>query len=77
MKEQQEAFRDNAPTSAAQAAEVILNGVREKRWRILVGDDAHKLDRIVRDVPEQAYEPDFMERLWAEDVFQGFGRDAD
>jgi NAD(P)-dependent dehydrogenase (short-subunit alcohol dehydrogenase family) len=35
-----EMFRDQAPMSAAQAAQVILDGVREERWRILVGEDA-------------------------------------
>ena len=35
-----EAFRDAAPTTAAQAATIILDGVRQNRWRILVGDDA-------------------------------------
>jgi NAD(P)-dependent dehydrogenase (short-subunit alcohol dehydrogenase family) len=33
-------FRDAAPTSADQAATIILDGVRNDRWRILVGDDA-------------------------------------
>ncbi len=33
-------FRDNAPMSAAQAATIILDGVRADTWRILVGDDA-------------------------------------
>jgi NAD(P)-dependent dehydrogenase (short-subunit alcohol dehydrogenase family) len=61
-----EAFRDQAPMTAAQAATVILDGVREGRWRILVGDDAHALDRLVREAPEEAYEPSFMERLRAE-----------
>lgn len=56
MKEQRNAFRDNAPTSAAQAANIILDGVKEKRWRILVGDDAHRLDERVRRDPENAYE---------------------
>ena len=53
-----EAFRDNAPLSAAGAATVILDGVRENRWRILVGDDALALDEAVRAHPEQAYGPD-------------------
>lgn len=53
------AFRDNAPLSAAQAATVILDGVRTGRWRILVGDDAHRLDERVRANPESAYEADF------------------
>jgi len=57
------AFRDNAPMTAAQAATVILDGVRAERWRILVGRDADALDRMVRASPEEAYEPGFMERL--------------
>ena len=53
-----ESFRDNAPTSAAQAATIILDGVKANRWRILVGDDAVKLDEAVRADPERAYDPD-------------------
>ena len=60
-----EQFRDDAPTTAAEAATVILDGVREERWRILVGDDAVAMDRLVREAPEEAYEPSFMERLVA------------
>jgi NAD(P)-dependent dehydrogenase (short-subunit alcohol dehydrogenase family) len=56
-------FRDNAPTSAAQAAKIILDGVRAERWRILVGDDAHSLDRFVRESPETAYEPSIIEAM--------------
>ena len=58
-----ETFRDNAPLTAAEAATIILDGVRQNRWRILVGEDAHVLDELVRDDPEQAYEPEFMDRL--------------
>jgi NAD(P)-dependent dehydrogenase (short-subunit alcohol dehydrogenase family) len=62
--EQQAAnFRDNAPTSAAQAAKIILDGVRSDRWRILVGKDAEYLDRSVRAAPEDAYSPAFYEAL--------------
>ena len=49
-------FRDSAPMSAAEAATVILDGVRAEHWRILVGDDAHALDRAVRADPDAAYE---------------------
>jgi NAD(P)-dependent dehydrogenase (short-subunit alcohol dehydrogenase family) len=52
-------FREEAPTSAAQAARIILDGVKAGKWRILVGEDAHKLDERVRRTPEQAYEPEF------------------
>jgi NAD(P)-dependent dehydrogenase (short-subunit alcohol dehydrogenase family) len=48
-------FRDSAPMTAAQAATVILDGVRAGRWRILVGDDAHRLDELVRAQPETVY----------------------
>ncbi len=49
-------FRESAPLSASGAATVILDGVRADAWRILVGDDAHALDRAVRDSPETAYD---------------------
>jgi NAD(P)-dependent dehydrogenase (short-subunit alcohol dehydrogenase family) len=59
-------FRDEAPTTAAQAAKIILDGVRAERWRILVGEDAHTLDRMVRSDPENAYEPGFFQKMAAE-----------
>ncbi len=63
MIERAESFRNDAPTTAAQAAKIILDGVRANRWRILVGDDAHVLDRLVREAPEEAYDPPFMVKL--------------
>ncbi|HYZ20721.1 MAG TPA: SDR family NAD(P)-dependent oxidoreductase [Rhodopila sp.] len=56
-------FQEDAPTSAAQAATIILDGVKADRWRILVGEDAHKLDEMVRQSPEQAYETSFFEKV--------------
>jgi NAD(P)-dependent dehydrogenase (short-subunit alcohol dehydrogenase family) len=64
------AFRDNAPTSAAAAAKVILDGVKAERWRVLVGDDAYAMDKLVRADPEQAYEPGFFQRLAEETHWQ-------
>ena len=60
---QGESFRDDAPMTAADAATTILDGVRAGRWRILVGDDAEVLDRMVREEPENAYTEDFSTRL--------------
>ena len=57
-----EAFRDNAPTTAVEAAGIILDGVKNERWRILIGRDAHVLDEQVRLTPEEAYEPEFVAR---------------
>src|SRR5690606_8647508 len=51
-------FRDSAPMTAAEAATVILDGVRAGKWRILVGEDAKALDERVRQDPENAYGPD-------------------
>ena len=65
MQQLAEDFRDKAPLGAAAAATLILDGVREGRWRILVGQDAEELDRMVRAAPERAYEPGFMEELRA------------
>ena len=63
MQMMAEGFRDAAPTTAAQAATIILDGVRHDRWRILVGDDAVALDVAVRADPEHAYDPEFWEAL--------------
>ncbi len=49
-------FRDKAPLTAADAATIILDGVRSGQWRILVGDDAKTLDAAVRGAPDAAYE---------------------
>ena len=49
-------FRDKAPVSAAHAATIILDGVRSGAWRILIGEDAKMMDRLVRAKPEAAYD---------------------
>ena len=49
-------FRDKAPVSAAQAATIILDGLRTGIWRILVGKDANMIDAAVRAKPEAAYD---------------------
>jgi NAD(P)-dependent dehydrogenase (short-subunit alcohol dehydrogenase family) len=59
--ERERRFREEAPTSAAQAATIILEGVKADRWRILVGEDAHKIDEMVRQSPERAYDVEFFE----------------
>jgi len=55
MKENAEAFEKNAPTSSAEASKIILDAVKAKKWRILVGDDAKAIDEYVRNDPEEAY----------------------
>jgi NAD(P)-dependent dehydrogenase (short-subunit alcohol dehydrogenase family) len=63
VTEQGRRFEQDAPMTAAQAATVILDGVKAERWRILVGEDAHNLDAGVRKDPEGAYEADFFAKL--------------
>lgn len=70
LQQRAEDFRDKAPMTAAQAATVILEGVRADRWRILVGEDAKVLDALVRETPEEAYETSFMERLLTQTPWQ-------
>ncbi len=65
MQQRAEEFRDDAPVTAAEAAKVILDGVRKEQWRILIGEDARVLDELVREAPEDAYEGSFMEKLQA------------
>jgi NAD(P)-dependent dehydrogenase (short-subunit alcohol dehydrogenase family) len=63
VDEQARRFLEDAPTTAAQAATIILDGVKADRWRILVGDDAVKMDAMVRQDPEAAYTPEFYDVL--------------
>jgi len=63
MAEQARRFLEDAPMTAVEAATVILDGVKADRWRILVGEDAKKMDALVRADPEHAYEPAFFQNL--------------
>jgi hypothetical protein len=65
IRERARRFLEEAPMTAAEAATVILDGVKADRWRILVGKDAHRIDELVRQTPEQAYDADFFDRLAA------------
>ncbi|WP_024515446.1 SDR family NAD(P)-dependent oxidoreductase [Bradyrhizobium sp. Tv2a-2] len=65
--ERARSFLEEAPTTAVQAAKIILDGVKRDQWRILVGDDAHNLDARVRQRPEDAYTTEFY-KSFAEEV---------
>jgi NAD(P)-dependent dehydrogenase (short-subunit alcohol dehydrogenase family) len=65
VKERARKFVEEAPVTASEAATVILNGVREERWRILVGKDAELIDEMVRATPEKAYDVDFFNEFAA------------
>jgi short-subunit dehydrogenase len=65
-------FETNAPTTAAEAATIILDGVRQEKWRILIGADAHTMDRLVRSAPEDAYEQSFIDKLREEGHWRAF-----
>ena len=67
-----EVFRDGAPTSAAQAATIILNGVRNNEWRILVGEDAEALDVQIRANPDRVYDRAFWDDLRERGLFGMF-----
>lgn len=64
-------FENNAPTTAAAAATIILDGVRNGDWRILIGPDAHALDVMLRERPHDAYTEAFMAELAADGHFGG------
>ncbi len=66
LEERARSFEEDAPTTASEAAKIILDGVKAETWRILVGDDAHLLDKMVREAPEDAYEQAFYDRLISE-----------
>lgn len=65
VQQRMEDFRDNG-LAPAEAAKIILDGVREDKWRILVGEDAVMLDAAVRTNPEAVYERAFAEAVFPE-----------
>lgn len=71
LEERIKRFRKLAPTTAAQAVEEILDGVRAGAWRILVGDDARALDKLIREIPEEAYEESFIHKIVAQGHLSG------
>ena len=46
------AFEANASTSPEDAARIIIEGIKKKQWRILIGQDAVGLDGLQRSNPE-------------------------
>ncbi|HWL43763.1 MAG TPA: SDR family NAD(P)-dependent oxidoreductase [Ilumatobacter sp.] len=73
---QVDAFEHAAPTSAAEAATIILDGIKAGEWRILVGTDAQVLDAALRADPTAAYDVDFTDRLTAAGHFGGLIREG-
>ena len=65
IQQQQESFSSGGLTPA-RAADIILQGVKDEQWRILVGKDAEALDRAVRKAPLQTYDLDFGKLVQAE-----------
>jgi NAD(P)-dependent dehydrogenase (short-subunit alcohol dehydrogenase family) len=63
LAERARRFVADAPTSATEAATIILDGVKADRLRILVGPDAQLIDAMVRQDPDHAYEPEFFARF--------------
>ena len=51
-----EIFRDNAPVTAATAAAQILAAVQRDDWRILIGEDATRIDEAIRTNPNNTFE---------------------
>lgn len=69
IAQQAQAFESEAPTTAATAVQIILDGVKNDRWRILVGEDALVVDAAVRSEPERAYDRAFTEEMLARGHF--------
>ena len=63
--------KDKALLSAAEAASIILAGVRSGAWRILVGKDAAFIDERVRSSPESAYDYAELFKDLPADLLQG------
>lgn len=66
-----EMFENDAPTTAAEAATIILDAVKAGEWRVLVGPDADDIDQLLRAKPTEAYTDKFMDELESMGHFGG------
>ncbi|KAI9020569.1 short-chain alcohol dehydrogenase [Hyaloraphidium curvatum] len=64
-------FAESAPTSAEEAARIILEGVLAGKSRILVGHDAEELDRMAREDPDGVSGKAFARRVRERGIFGG------
>lgn len=71
MQLRADSFENDAPTTADQAATIILEGVKSGTWRVLVGDDAVALDQMLRATPTDVYTDGFMQQVHAAGHFGG------
>jgi hypothetical protein len=55
--------QSNAPTSAQEAAALIVDATKGEDWRVVIGPGAKLLDGEVRNDPMHAYESDFYDNL--------------
>jgi NAD(P)-dependent dehydrogenase (short-subunit alcohol dehydrogenase family) len=62
---------DKALLSAAEAATIILDGVRSGAWRILVGKDIAFIDERIRRTPDSSYEYEQLFKDMPADLLQG------
>ncbi|WP_037571695.1 SDR family NAD(P)-dependent oxidoreductase [Spirochaeta cellobiosiphila] len=49
-------IKDYIPVSAEDAAIVIINAIKKGDWRVLIGQDAYAIDKIVRENPFSIYD---------------------
>lgn len=66
-----EMFENEAPTTAAEAATIILDAVKAGEWRVLVGPDADAIDQLLRERPTEAYTDEFTDELRQMGWFSG------
>ena len=71
MQLRADSFEHDAPTTAGEAATIILDGVRSGTWRVLIGDDAVRLDEMLRQDPTEVYTDAFMQQVHAAGHFAG------
>ena len=68
-------FRDKGFT-AAQAATIILDGVRSGAWRILVGEEATMLDEQVRANPEAPFDYENYAEMYGPLIAQALAQES-
>jgi len=49
-------FEDYTPCTAKNAAEIIINAIMKGEWRVVIGEDANAIEKVIREDPNTIYD---------------------
>lgn len=49
-------FEDYSPCTAKSSAEIIINAIMNGEWRVVIGEDAKAIEKVIREDPDKIYD---------------------